>query len=62
MHFTDYVMYDIFKSHFSHQHVLITTVANFGVKLLQEYKDTMWLVVKSLHNNLKMILITLNII
>jgi hypothetical protein len=48
MHFTGY---DIFKSHFSHQHILVAIVANFGVKLLQEYKGTMWLVVSSLHNN-----------
>jgi hypothetical protein len=35
MHFT---VYDLFKSHFSHQHVLDAIVANFRVKLLQEYK------------------------
>jgi len=48
MHFT---VYDVFKLHFSHQHVMVATVAIIRVKLLQEYKGTMWLVVLSHHNN-----------
>ena len=48
LHFT---VYDVFKSHFSHEHVLVAIVTIIRVKLLQEYKDTMWLVVSSLHNN-----------
>jgi len=49
MHFNTY---DLCKSHFSQQHVSAAAiVAIFRVKLLQEYKGTMWLILSSLHNN-----------
>jgi len=47
-----YNVYDVFKPQFSHQHVSAAVAAICSVKLLQQYKGTMWLVVlSSLHNN-----------
>jgi len=39
MHFT---VYDVFWSHFSHQHDSVAIAAIFRVELLQEYEGTMW--------------------
>ena len=47
----NFTVYDVLKSHFSHQHILVAIVAIIRVKLLHEYNVTVWLVVLSLHNS-----------
>ena len=48
MHVT---VYDVILSHSSHQHVSFVIAAIVRVRLLQEFRGTMWLVVLSLLNS-----------
>jgi hypothetical protein len=52
-------VYDVFESHFSHQHFSAAIVAIFRVKLLQEYKCTMLLAVTTQQTTLYLFILVI---